>query len=315
MEGAGRSGPRQELSEQPLRRWLSIERGQTLVIVAVVLVVLVAFLALVLDMGNIYAQRRRVQNAADAGALAGARALALNQVTSTIESAIREYTVTRNGADSYSATILTRTVVVTASKAFSTYFASIVGVPSFSVWASATSGYGFPGAWQGGLLPTAVHTAAVVLDRDIEIWDDAKTASNPSAGVFADGQRGWLNFNGGDVSNSELVYWVTYGWSGTVNVGMWINGDPGTRTSALHAMDVVRTRTIVFVPIYDVVRPGVMGNGQIDYHIVAFGAFYVQQVIDTGNPKMVKGRFIRYVAPQEGGGTYDTGVRVIGLQR
>ena len=164
-------------------------------------------------------------------------------------------------------------------------------------------------------MPTAVHTSALRLDRDIEIWDDQKTASNPGAGIYANGQRGWLNFNGGAVGDSEIVDWVTNGYQGRVEAGQWVNGTPGTKTAALHAMDVVRTRTIIFVPIYDTTRPGIMGSGSIDYHIVAFGAFYVQQVIDTGSPKLVKGRFMRFVAPQEGGGTYDTGVRVIGLER
>jgi len=43
------------------------ERGQTLVVVAVMIVVLIAFLGLVIDGGKVYAQRRQLQNATDAG--------------------------------------------------------------------------------------------------------------------------------------------------------------------------------------------------------------------------------------------------------
>ncbi len=50
----------------------SSERGQTLVLVVIGFLVFVAVLALVLDGGNAYAARRQAQNAADAGALAGA---------------------------------------------------------------------------------------------------------------------------------------------------------------------------------------------------------------------------------------------------
>jgi uncharacterized membrane protein len=51
------------------------ESGQFLVMLAVMLLALLAMLALVLDGGTLYLRRREAQNAADAGALAGARAV------------------------------------------------------------------------------------------------------------------------------------------------------------------------------------------------------------------------------------------------
>ncbi len=54
------------------------EQGQAIVILAFVMVGLLAFAALAIDGGNTYTERRRAQNAADAGALAGARQLWLN---------------------------------------------------------------------------------------------------------------------------------------------------------------------------------------------------------------------------------------------
>src|SRR5260221_14560547 len=47
--------------------------GQALVLVAIALVALIGFAALAIDVGHAYAQRRQLQNAADAAALAGAR--------------------------------------------------------------------------------------------------------------------------------------------------------------------------------------------------------------------------------------------------
>lgn len=52
------------------------ESGQSIIIIAAIVVVLLALVALVVDVGNAYAHRRMVQNAVDAGALAGARRLA-----------------------------------------------------------------------------------------------------------------------------------------------------------------------------------------------------------------------------------------------
>lgn len=50
-------------------------RGQAILIIALLLVVLIALMALVIDGGNAYAQRRRAQNAVDSSVLAGAQEL------------------------------------------------------------------------------------------------------------------------------------------------------------------------------------------------------------------------------------------------
>jgi Flp pilus assembly protein TadG len=60
---------------------LKNERGVTLVFVALLLIVLLSVGALVVDLGLIYVARNQLQNAADAGALAGARVLYLNDGT------------------------------------------------------------------------------------------------------------------------------------------------------------------------------------------------------------------------------------------
>ncbi|MBI3923649.1 MAG: Tad domain-containing protein, partial [Armatimonadetes bacterium] len=51
-------------------------RGQTLVVIAFSLIVTLLFAGLAIDGSNAYQQRRRMQNAADAGAMAGARDIA-----------------------------------------------------------------------------------------------------------------------------------------------------------------------------------------------------------------------------------------------
>ena len=58
------------------------ERGQAIVIMAFAMIGLLAFLALGIDGGNTLTERRRAQNAADAGALAGARTLWLQRTQS-----------------------------------------------------------------------------------------------------------------------------------------------------------------------------------------------------------------------------------------
>ena len=78
------------------------EQGQILVIGAMMMTVLLGFLALVLDAGNAYAQRRFVQNGADAAAIAAARVLANNLDTGTsdgtIVAVLNQYLAANNGA-------------------------------------------------------------------------------------------------------------------------------------------------------------------------------------------------------------------------
>ena len=284
-----------------------------LVIGALVLVVLVVMVALTVDVGNAYAQRRMAQNAADAAALAGARALALGEDP---ESPAEEYAVTRNGATGFACEVQGSHMVVTVTKVFPTFFAPVFGVSEMTVTTVADAAYESPGGWQGDLMPMTVHADAVVKGWSLYIWDDDKVPSEPGSGIVADGQRGWLNFNGGSVGASEIVGWVTNGYDGEITFPMWINGSPGTKTTALHAMQDTRLHTVVYVPIYNTTRsPGQAGNGQLDYRIVTVGAFYVEQVVDRGNPKYVKGRFLDYVASQYGGGTIDVGLRVVSLKR
>ena len=77
------------------------EKGQVLVIAAMLMTVLLGFLALVVDVGNAYAQRRFVQNGSDAAAIAAARVLANNLDTGTsdgtIVAVLNQYMSANNG--------------------------------------------------------------------------------------------------------------------------------------------------------------------------------------------------------------------------
>lgn len=58
-----------------MRKRSNDERGQSMVIIVLAMVGLIAFLALVIDGGMVFAERRQMQNAADAATLAGTRKL------------------------------------------------------------------------------------------------------------------------------------------------------------------------------------------------------------------------------------------------
>lgn len=123
------------------------EAGQVLIQVAVMIVVLLGFVSLAIDVGNVYSERRRMQNAADAGALAGARELCLLSPEDVAIAKAKEY-MTKNGvaAGDIAAGDVTVTggnvVDTTAKKTANTFFAGLVGFPSFPVGAGAAAACG-----------------------------------------------------------------------------------------------------------------------------------------------------------------------------
>ena len=75
------------MNRQTFLSLLSDQKGVSAVIIAICLFVLVGFIALAIDMSNIIVARNELQNAADAGALAGARFLYTSDMTSVNENA------------------------------------------------------------------------------------------------------------------------------------------------------------------------------------------------------------------------------------
>jgi hypothetical protein len=143
------------------------ESGQTLVLLAVFLVGLLGMLALVLDGGNLYLVRRRMQNAADSGALAGARELALVHSQTVAHAKAEEYAISRNGADRASITFEDegKTIRVTAHKDVPMTFAVIVGIEEVTVSARAAAAtFGGIGKNKGDLAPICLY------EPSDEIW-------------------------------------------------------------------------------------------------------------------------------------------------
>jgi hypothetical protein len=85
-------------------RIASSEAGQSMVVIAIGIVALIAFVGLALDGAKAYQQRTQMQTAADSAAMAGAREVILGSSQSNIWARLNEYAVTRNLANSFTAT-------------------------------------------------------------------------------------------------------------------------------------------------------------------------------------------------------------------
>lgn len=151
---------------------LQEERGQVVVLVVLLLVVLFGFAALVIDVGYAYYAHRSLQASADAAALAGAQEL---PNATQAEAVARQYSSSagnkneRGNIEDVTTTVTTKcivslggcepmnAVVVMEQAPMKTFFAGLLGVDTFSIKAKATA------AMRGGK-PKPAHVM-IVLDR------------------------------------------------------------------------------------------------------------------------------------------------------
>jgi len=130
-------------------RRLDGERGQVIVLVAVLMVALVAVVGLVTDGGMVFTQRRDLQNVADAAALAGAMqidesAYRASGGTAVVldEQAARgaavEYLQAEGGL-AYQVSVTPARVDVSVSRQASTGFLRVLGIGGFQINAGATA--------------------------------------------------------------------------------------------------------------------------------------------------------------------------------
>ena len=88
---------------------------------------MIAILALSMDGGLLYLNRRRMQNAADAGALAGGRILALNGTSGQAYAAAYDYAVTRNRAATADIRVNSPSISVRACTPVQLTFSRVLG--------------------------------------------------------------------------------------------------------------------------------------------------------------------------------------------
>lgn len=382
------------------------ERGQFLVMLAVMLLALLAMLALVLDGGTLYLRRREAQNAADAGALAGARALCLTKDAGQAAYMATQYAEVHNSADSSQTIVGTETVSVTTQASFDTYFAHFIGMPRLTASASAVAGcfpptngeHVLPIAWacrppvhgvpttsddcqeqaltpeqlkdrlDNPAPPGEVHPELyIVMDSKAEPddlaeicmsndgWLNCDMDGDGDDDLIANGDRSWLDLNGGGGGASELTSWIEDGFPGEITEHTWFGGQPGAETSTFQTVGDYVGKTFG-IPVFNIICDGepdkkcsgkvhsedtimTSAGGNYFYHVIAFAAFYVSCVDAPGvpgpecpghkvareldlikaNTKTIEGYFVTGILPNLGGGKpgegLDTGVYSLKLIR
>jgi len=161
-----------------IHRLIRAQRGQTLVTVALLMVVFMGFLALAIDVGLLLSERRRMQNAADAGALAGARELCLEPkicegVAEPWKCAALEYAIDRNLAPAADVTLENWTVTVHTRSWVDLIFARIFGIDMVHVDAVAAAACGEARS-ACGLWPVALD-----MNRYLQLYGERGCSGEP----------------------------------------------------------------------------------------------------------------------------------------
>lgn len=231
--------------------------GQSLIFVGIAVALLFGILALALDTGNLYQVRRSMQNAADAGALAGARELCFGSGDHTAAAAAaRDYAENRNGATTAVVQFEgadDAVVVVTANITATTFMASMIGTSQSPVSAVAKAACGVAssgcGMWPITLRQAEWDLVSETCGREFVLWTGEAATNTIDCSVYncdvlpiagyprnppgpsdiLDGpSRAWLDFSNALAPYQDEAACEQNG-CGASELGCWIEHDSGGR--------------------------------------------------------------------------------------
>ncbi|MCH7769382.1 MAG: Tad domain-containing protein [Nitrospinae bacterium] len=251
---------------------LGDERGAVGVVVAVFLAVLIGFAALVIDLGVLFVVRGELQNAADAGALAGVVELVINGEDSAQTMAVAFATedgqfrlnIPSPETDAVEVTVLgpetlrvqIRRSAGTAAGPVPTIFARIWGRESMEAAAVAvtTLDHHVVGTGPGNLMPFGIHEDMV--DPDGDGYYDIGNSIDIYPHSWSPGNFGILDLDGGSNSNAETAYWIENGYDGIFIIPestgyINVEGDPGISGGSLNGAINLRYGDTVLFPVFD----------------------------------------------------------------
>lgn len=285
------------------------ERGAVAVLVALLLVPLIGFAAIAVDIGALYAERARLQIAADAAALAVAADCAKGACGNMQATAQSLVTANMGGAAAAPPQLSDNptSVTVTGNSPEEHWFAPIIGHDATDISATATVAWGAPGGgtavlplifswceWQaqtGGGLPSGTTERTIVLPKK------SGTGCTGPSGMFIPGAFGWLT---GDEEDDDC--------EATSRRDGWFDSEPGNNpTKGCTAGDLdALLGTTVLLPIFD--RTAGTGSGG-RYHVFGYAAFRLTGYYFSGDFKgtracsgderCVRGYFTRFVEPSD----------------
>jgi hypothetical protein len=267
------------------------QRGQSLVVLALALVALLAMVGLIIDGGNAFVQQRRAQNGIDAASEAGAVQLARRLVGLPGNDAAWDQRVldavnaaaTANGLDTVdtpnytdrAGTVLgpvgtgtipanTQGVQARGNRNFTTFIAGVIGLNAFTASATATAITGYADeSGVGNVLPL---TFPVILSecesgggstRIVNPWGDAQWPTGPNNMIAlplcndGPGNIGWIDWTPPNGGASEVAASITSPNNGSIRTPHWYYITETGGNTSLDSAMDTWEGKDILLPIYD----------------------------------------------------------------
>ena len=280
---------------------LKSERGQAFVLAAVAMVMCMGMAALVLDVGNWFRDKRRLQGTVDAAALAGAQQLPDDSAGA--QSQALSY-ANKNGGDVAGANIVITsqyqandTISVSGQRNDPGIFSKVIAIPGANITAKATARVGPPAQ--------ALHVAPMVVFCGHSLIQNCNNNHTPQFNVpttmdydpmGAPGAFGMLDLDGenGAIGSSTEAAWITDGFDKYLGLGKY-KSDPGAKFGSQNVQGALddRVGTVLLFPVFRTLD----GTGSnAEYDIIGWIGFYLQSYDVHGNSATLHGYFTTYIA-------------------
>lgn len=291
-----------------IRRRLSGEHGASAVLLSLLLVPMLGFAAIAVDVGALYAEKARLQVAADAAALAVANDCARGACGNM--QATAQALVTANSGSAQAAPPILGTnpssVTVTGRTPTEHWFAPVLGHERTAVSATATVTWGAPGggtaalplvfSWCEWSVQTGGGLPSTTAERTIMLPKTSGTGCTGPGHKFLPGGFGWLTTDGGNTCEA------------TSRVGNWFTSETGNNPSKgcePGDLDALLGHTVL-LPVFDEAT-GTGSGGK--YHVFGYVAFkltgfyfagqYKGTKACSGNDRCIRGYFTQFVEPSD----------------
>ncbi|MGE5390082.1 MAG: TadE/TadG family type IV pilus assembly protein [Deltaproteobacteria bacterium] len=284
------------------------QKGTVAVLMAIAMVFLAGFTALVTDAGLIFMNQGRLENSLDSAVLAGAQELPADpQRALDTARQYAELNGMQEGEADFAVSSDYRSISGNAERRVGMLFARVLGVDRANVRAAARA-HVSPIASVNGVAPFGV------LDYDYNFGDVVVLKEGAGENFYA----GWFGaLSLGGTGASVYLDNVRHGYGGQVKIGDVIQIEAGNmsgptkqgiedRISQCHHTPYCSIFNyedgcprILIIPIIDIEEID-YGGHVFSVRVVGFGAFLVDQYVGNGNENEIQGSFISYVIPGSG---------------
>jgi Flp pilus assembly protein TadG len=284
--------------------------GQSLVIIALLMVALFGFVALSLDVGRLYVEKKKMQNVTDAAALAGAIELPLDS-SSDVDGTARAFAAANKATDveilsvdvgHYDATSRTfaanaapnDSVKVVGQRTVTLTFGPVIGIKTLTVGAHSVAQAFRTDSVTGLAMPWVIHldtNTPISLCQTFTLkLDDSQAAGMwtvPNTSMSADEYRARIEGGfGGTVSVGDQIEFVTGTKQGPNDQGVndRISQDPSATCQTVKGSSA---RLVVVPYIFGPLPAGSGGNQFLN--IDGFAVFFLTESLNGG--KQIVGQF------------------------